>query len=584
MSTMANKSGSQEISDSYLEGNIIKVLVVDDDETNRIVLQRLIEKQGHLVVQAENGQEAITVFHNESPDLVLMDVMMPVMDGYHAAQKIKAACRGHFVPIIFLTAISDESGLAKCIESGGDDFLTKPYNHIILNARMEALIRMKELYNTVQEQKYELAVHQYRMEQEAELAKTLLQNIVGSGVLNNDCIKYILSPMSLFSGDMLLAADKPSGGINILMGDFTGHGMAAATGALPASTIFYEMSQKGYSIAEIATEINSKMNKILPTRMFLAACIFDMDPVTRKASIWCGGIPDVLIVNKGKPGIRKRIRSTHFPLGIVGGVEFDSRVEVVDILDGDHIYVYTDGVTETTNPDGEMFGQKRLEKLFENKIDSEPMFDCILHSLASFRQGQAQNDDVALAEIQYDEVALANLEHLKHSTGGAKYAAAHWRMTMHLQADLLRHSDPLPVILQSITEIQGLNNRRQHLYTILAELFSNALEHGLLDLDSKMKQTPNGFTQYYVERNNRLKNLTEGCIVIDVQHTPNEVGGRLIIRVEDSGKGFDYSNLNMKTLAENSQHSGRGVPLINSLCESVTYIGKGNIVEAVYIW
>jgi len=162
---------------------------------------------------------------------------------------------------------------------------------------------------------------------------------------------------------------------------------------------------------------------------------------------------------------------------------------------------------------------------------------------------------------------------------------AHWEFNLSLQANVLKAADPLPVVIQAITEIQGLNKRRQQLYTIVAELYSNALEHGLLRLDSKLKATPKGFAEYYQQRQDRLTELESGSISLSIRHEVREQGGRMILRVEDSGPGFDYaSHKNKSCLESNKGYCGRGLPLLDSFCESVEYLGRGNIVEAVYVW
>ena len=104
------------------------VLVVDDDDTNRLVLEALLSDAGHRVIEARHGAEAVELYRQHRPDAVLMDVMMPVMDGYEASRRIRALAGRHFVPIIFLTALSDDKSLARCIEAGGSDFLTKPFH------------------------------------------------------------------------------------------------------------------------------------------------------------------------------------------------------------------------------------------------------------------------------------------------------------------------------------------------------------------------------------------------------------------------------------------------------------------------
>ena len=122
------------------------VLIADDDRINRMVLHAMLQKDGHTVYVAENGQEAVSLFEQHQPDLVLMDVMMPYMDGYEATSRIKALTGERFVPVIFLTAMTDAQALVHCVECGGDDFLHKPYKHAILKAKIAALERVRQLY------------------------------------------------------------------------------------------------------------------------------------------------------------------------------------------------------------------------------------------------------------------------------------------------------------------------------------------------------------------------------------------------------------------------------------------------------
>jgi hypothetical protein len=180
-------------------------------------------------------------------------------------------------------------------------------------------------------------------------------------------------------------------------------------------------------------------------------------------------------------------------------------------------------------------------------------------------------------------VELTMLNNQKTTTVKAGRPSSHSSISFSFDADFLKNSDPLPVLLQSITELPGLETRHKQLYTILAELYSNSLEHGLLQLSSSMKNSPEGFSQYYKLREMRLAGLTEGSIKVDITHLPAQTGGGVLVRIEDSGPGFDYLGYNV-SLDTNIGHCGRGVPLIKSLCQSVTYHGRGNIVEAIYKW
>ena len=567
--------------------NTLTVLVADDDATNRMLLEAILRQEGYEVVHAEDGREAVAVFDRERPDLVLMDIRMPELDGYQATEQIKAMSGDVFVPVIFLTANSDVDSMVKSVESGGDDFLAKPYNRIQLQARINALMRIRELYNTVHQQRNELIRHQKRLERERQLAKRLFANIVHTGALEQPNIKYLLSPMSLFSGDILLAAPKPSGGLHVILGDFTGHGLAAATGALPVSSIFYGMTAKGYSIAEIVAEINSRLCTILPVDMFLAACLLDVDTTSHTLSVWNGGLPPLLVYDAAARAVSHRIPSRHLPLGIIDGDSFSSRVDVVGINEGDRIYVCSDGVLETQNPQGEMFGRARFDALFEAGLEPQALFETLLGRLTDFQAGGQQQDDVTLLEVAYIQEQMQQRGHVGEGEEGSRgriaAPAASWGMSLVLGADVLKTLDPLPLLIQALMDLQGFRGQRQQLYTVFSELFSNALEHGLLELDSSIKASASGFVAYYQAREQRLAELAEGDIRIDIRHRPEGEGGELSITIEDTGKGFDYDAA-LPALTENLGHAGRGIQLLRSICDEVEFQGSGNRVRAIYRW
>jgi len=557
------------------------ILIADDDRTNRLVLSAMLQKDGYTVCVAENGREAVALFEQQQPDMVLMDVMMPEMDGYEATSQIKALAGARFVPVIFLTAITDDQALVQCVVCGGDDFLTKPYKRPILRAKINALERVRQLYTTLQRQKEVLTSHHQHLQREYEVAKKLFNTIVHPGCLDAPHLKYVLSPMAIFNGDLLLAARQPSGGLHIMVGDFTGHGLPAAVGAIPVSDIFYSMTAKGYAISDIVAEANQKLKAILPTGVFCAACLLEFNATYSTLNVWNGGIPDVLI-RPPHGGALRRLPSQHLPLGIVDNALLDRSVEMVAVLPGERIYVYTDGVIEASDLSGALFGQERLETYLTQQDAPDQLFGFICDGLAAFQAGGPQRDDLTCIEITCDAVR-ANPPGLETITTYAAKAPSRWQMAIELGVETLRTFDPLPQIMQMLMALQGLHEHRERLYIILAELFANALEHGLLGLDSGLKHHPQGFVTYYTARAQSLAALAHGWINIVLSHTAVGSTGQLTLRIEDSGPGFNYQAC-LPELTANQGYSGRGILMVRALCKELTYHGEGNCVEAVYVW
>jgi len=557
------------------------VLVVDREYPDRRALVAALETGGYRVLRAADLTQALEMFQQQRPGLVLVGELSPGLDGTETVRSIKALPGGGSVPMAVVAAVPADLQISAWLAAGADDVLDLRGGAALLATRIEALRQRYELRDTVRRQQEQLATHQKRLQRERHLAGRLFTRIVDAGTLELPNIKTMISPMSLFSGDILLSAPKPSGGLHVLLGDFTGHGLAAATGALPVASVFYGMTEKGYSVAEIVSEINAKLRGILPTDMFLAACMIDINPASHTLSIWNGGIPPVLVYGDGR---LQQVEARHLPLGVAGDEAFNRRVDVMDVKQGDRIYVVSDGLCRTAAPSGELFGDQQLHQVFEDNRDPQALFDEIGDRLQAFRAGGLQRDDVTLIEIEYRQDILESIVDLEHRVEvSSSRPAGNWSLSLELGAPLLRHFDPLPMLIQSVCDMLGLHGQRQQLYTIFSELFSNALDHGLLKLDSQLKKTADGFAKYYLQRDSRLSALDDGKISIRVSHLAREQGGELTVSVEDSGDGFDFQS-NQPGLENNLGHAGRGIPLLRSLCDEVSYHGNGNTVTVVFRW
>jgi two-component system, HptB-dependent secretion and biofilm response regulator len=559
-----------------------KALVADDERSNRLILCAILKQIGYEVVQAENGSEAVDLFRTESPDIILMDVMMPVMNGYDAVKEIKSIPTDIFTPVIFLTGVTDEQDLAKCIEVGGDDFLTKPFSQTLLTAKIHAMERIAQLHEQVN-------MLYARIQQDQQLAEGVFAGAVIADNVALNTIHTLLKPAELFSGDVLLTAYSPSGDLNVLMGDFTGHGLAAALGAMPTSEVFRAMTSKGFSTQQILSGINSKLLGILPTGMFLATQFITISNSLDYVSICNCGMPDILFLETSTNRIKHRTSSLCLPLGICRDVDYNDFIEVVKVDHDDRILLVTDGITEAINANKDQFGVSRLEHAISKRVDDESFIDSVSRSLQEFCGDSSQADDITLAEIPCIPDLLQKIEHdrpkldkeTSSTTGLISNNAVVFSIT--LQGARLCDADPIPLLISHIHEIEGLSEHRRLLFTILTELYTNALDHGILGLDSGIKDGKDGFTHYFTEREKRLDSLDNGYVRISVRSYPTPDGGEMIIKVEDSGPGFDFSHLKCDS-SDISRLSGRGIQLLGELCRSVTYLDPGNQVEAVYAW
>ncbi len=162
-----------------------------------------------------------------------------------------------------------------------------------------------------------------------------------------------------------------------------------------------------------------------------------------------------------------------------------------------------------------------------------------------------------------------------------------WAIDIRLDNTHLKEFDVASILAQITHQFPELGQKRFDLYTILSELYSNALEHGILKLDSNLKHSITGMAHYYAEREKRLKMLTSGFITLKVTLKATDKGPGLLFQMADSGEGFDHAiqvALSKKPEGTDTRLSGRGMTLVAFLCESVQYLGNGNQVEALYVW
>lgn len=158
-----------------MKGDEGSVLVVDDNEVNRDLLARRLQRQGHVVTVAEDGLQALEMLRRDPFDLVLLDIMMPQMNGYQVLENLKADEKLRHIPVIMISAVDDIDSVVRCIELGAEDYLSKPFNPVLLKARISACLEKKRLRDKEQAYLQELGL-------EKEKSERLLLNILPKAI------------------------------------------------------------------------------------------------------------------------------------------------------------------------------------------------------------------------------------------------------------------------------------------------------------------------------------------------------------------------------------------------------------------
>ncbi len=427
-----------------------------------------------------------------------------------------------------------------------------------------------------------LEVYRDRIDEEQRIGSYIMGRITNVHGKLDPLIRHLIRPAEHFSGDMLLASRTPADALHILLADAVGHGLTAAVNVLPLSQTFEAMSEKGFSIAHIAEELNKKINKFMPADRFVSATLISINRQTRVIEVWNGGIPALQLFSRDGR-LLQSWASRNLPLGILPCESFSAKPEVYRYQEACQLCLFSDGLVEASSPRNMQFGKERIIELLTTTAP-ESRFDALIAQLDRHLQGQPAHDDISLAMVDIptgiDQQALA----CRVSPHAASEKSDDWRIAITLGANELKYLDVVPLLTQIVAKIHVTREHNSALFLILSELFNNALDHGVLRLDSSLKLGTDGFEKFLELRDARMQALISGKIEIEIERVLIESKQAVKIRVADSGNGFDYASLQAAGTdqLEQAQH-GRGIALTRSLAYKLEYTGNGNEVTAYYI-
>jgi CheY-like chemotaxis protein/anti-sigma regulatory factor (Ser/Thr protein kinase) len=556
----------------------VKILLVEDNPDDQYLAKRELEKLGHSVLVAENGTRAIDTYAQENPDLVVTDIYMAGMDGFKLTQAIQQMVAPRWQPVIFLTGHLDEDLQLKALLAGADAYIIKPLDSRMLDARLRVIERLLQSQRHAETRTVELESYYAADAEEKRVAQHLIQRLVKAEKLADPAIRHWIYPAETFSGDLLAAARTPGGALHVLQADGMGHGLSAFVNVLPVTSPFYSMTEKGFSIDAIARELNRKVREFLPHDRFVAAVLAEVDFREGTVRVWQGGMPEPILIDA--TGHPERVFSlAHAPLGVLGDGEFDDSTEAHAFRTASQLILYSDGVIEAENDLGEMFGLQRLADTLVN-APAAGRLDAVVDALVGHLRGCPSRDDISLLMVSSSEDIVATDQVESRAIAHAA-EPGRWRFSLRLGGAELRKLDVVPLLLGLLGQFEGLNDRTGELFVILSELFNNALDHGLLGLDSRRKMGPDGMETYLSERARRLATLCDGEVELTVEQYMDRGRGWLAVSCQDSGPGFDYAATMRKAPAIGELPFGRGISLVRSMADEIKFNDSGNAITAI---
>lgn len=295
------------------------LLVVDDNEMNRDMLSRRLLRQGHQVEMATNGREALAMIESRAFDLVLLDIMMPEMNGYEVLEYVKSDPLLRHIPVIMITAVDEIESVVRCIELGADDYLPKPFNPILLKARINASLEKKRLRDQQVAYTRQLDLENRRKSDELEQARQIQLSMLPA---EPPVIPYLeiaaqQKTASEVGGDYYDFFPQPNGKLFVAIGDATGHGVGS--GLMVAMTKASLMATDEAELTDLIKKINRVLTRIdLGRQLNMSLMVLEITPsqngsVTVRAS--GGGIPPIYVLRPG--GIAEEVLISGLPLGVM---------------------------------------------------------------------------------------------------------------------------------------------------------------------------------------------------------------------------------------------------------------------------
>lgn len=372
-----------------------KVLAIDDSKMSRAIIINVLTQLNIQVDEARDGLEGLEAIQKNNYDLILVDLIMPNIDGFEFISRFRDITGESFIPIILMTGSDDLNSKIKGLTIGADDFLYKPLNEKELVARVLSLLRLKvvhmELYDKNQQIKKEL-----------EIAKRVQEFIIPKDFSQIDypLITGIYLPIEDIGGDYFDCYELPDNKVGFIIADVTGHGIPAALVMTMSKMIFSIYAAQYPNPKELLSVVNWKMRGLLLDTQYITSFFVIFNRNTNTIHFSNAGHTRALFYRATSQKILA-LDTNGFFIGISDDQSYEEKS--LRVQSGDKMLLYTDGVTEIKNSIGQEFGEKGLATFIRqnNTLRGRELCDALIRTLRHFTALEKRNDDIALLLLDF---------------------------------------------------------------------------------------------------------------------------------------------------------------------------------------
>ena len=382
------------------------ILAVDDTPENIDVVKGILGND-YVVKAATSGAMALKIVEKQQPDLILLDIMMPEMDGYEVCRRLKENEATSGIPVIFLTAMEQTTDEAQGFELGAADYITKPVNPPILHARVSTHLALKQSIDELQNAYAIIKKHSERMEQELSVGHDIQMSMVPLQFPERPEFKLhaTLKPAREVGGDFydffFVAEDK----LCLVVGDVSGKGVPAALFMAVTKTMIESQAADDPSPASIVTRVNDALSADNPASMFVTLFLAIVDTRSGEFRYTNAGHNPPYILRDGD---LECLNQRHGPIiGAIEGVAY--REDEKSLGQDETLLVFTDGVTEAMSPDEQLYAESRLEALVTGVGDApEALNQRIIDDVEKHAAEAEQADDITILAYRSTSRAAAD--------------------------------------------------------------------------------------------------------------------------------------------------------------------------------
>jgi sigma-B regulation protein RsbU (phosphoserine phosphatase) len=368
------------------------ILIVDDTPANLRLLSQMLSERGYGVRAVTSGARALESVYVTQPNLILLDIRMPEMNGYEVCERLKQDPRTMDIPVIFISALNEITDKVRGFNLGGVDYITKPFQFEEVLARVETHLALRRLQKQLQDANK-------KFEEELALAGSLQASFFPSEPphIPGWELAVILKPARETSGDFYDVYMLPNGQLAILVADVVDKGAAAALYMALSWTLIRTYAREHPDKPELVlSSANSRIISDTDANRFVSVFFGVLDPISGSFVYCNAGHNPPILFSKGEGENFIRLTKTGLILGILENETWKrGRAE---LKPGDIVVHYTDGVTEAQNMDGDLYGVKRLIQCVQANLghSAEGIQKAILEDITAFTGHAPQFDDIAL--------------------------------------------------------------------------------------------------------------------------------------------------------------------------------------------